>query len=172
MAKEDVKELPQIPAKRRQIEQMLDLHIAMHLARDDITPGERKRLQIEKERRKKLRPDKRVGIILGVEGATPQQIDVILEMLGDLNPTEVHYTRLPKALYRAVLSKASKLKEHTLWNNAQDVARNSDVVIAAPKETREPTGFKQGVWAYIKYAKHRSIPTTVVLPDGTIHNEE
>jgi hypothetical protein len=72
--KEDVGPLPDaVPVKRRHIEQIADLHLAMWLAEDSgITPLQRKKLTTEKERRRTLRPDVILGVVCADEGATPR----------------------------------------------------------------------------------------------------
>ena len=48
----------------------------------------------------------------------------------------------------------------------RDIVRESDVVIATPKETIEQAR-GSGVWATIRYAREAKKPLVIVWPDGT-----
>jgi hypothetical protein len=171
--KEDVPPLPaRVPAKRRQLRELLDVHIALWLAGDDITPSERRRLQVEKQRRKSLVADRPVGLLVGREGVTPDQQETIVGLLAQLEPTEVHHPRLAGSLHSAckrldvpvILHDDVRVDE----GGMREVIRNSSIVIGAPKERSRPAS-SSVVWDMIRYAKHRSLAVKVVLPDGGIH---
>jgi hypothetical protein len=74
LAKEDVPPLGPVPKKRRQLEGALDVHVAMWLDSDGLTPSERRRVQEEKDRRRRARRDG-PAVTLGFsgtrEGMTP-----------------------------------------------------------------------------------------------------
>jgi hypothetical protein len=72
--KEDVGPPPERPPhKRRQLEQVHDQWLAVWLAGETLTPSERRRVQAEKDRRKKSLPRVIVGITATREGMTPPQ---------------------------------------------------------------------------------------------------
>lgn len=165
--KSDVLEggLPPIPRKRRQLEEQatfLDLHIAIWLDRDDITPSERRRLEEEKKRRKALKPDVVVGIIVGMEGVTPGQLAFAHEFLQTAGATAIaHTTPLSKKMARLFPEGVPVSAEADF----RDVVRAATVVVAAPKEPEKPNQV-QGVWEGVRYAKHRRVPVRVVMPSG------
>jgi hypothetical protein len=140
--KTDVPELPaRVPSKRHQIRRLLDLHIALWLASDDITDAERERLQAEKDRRKRERPAVHVGVIVGREGMTPEQRAYVRGYVMTLAPTTV---------------------ETLAGNDHRELIRASTIVIAAPK-SRQRSG---AVWDAVAYARLRKVPVRIVYPDG------
>lgn len=166
--KDDVGPLPDtVPKKRRAIEQLADLHVALWLAGDDITPLERKKLTAEKERRKTLRPPVKVGLLVPQEGLTPLQFKAFQEALPSMGATEVHFPELPSKVYYVVkqVAGAERHKYGVALGYADALAkvvRESTVVLAFPKGAEA----KDAVNANIKYAKHRSIPVRVIGPGG------
>lgn len=177
MSKQDVLELPaEVPRKRRQIEALLDVHIARWLAGEGdngmLTDGERKRLEKEKARRKKLRRDHRVGLIIPQEGMTPVQQAEMTRLMLESGATEIHHGGVPSKVHNLAREIGVVHHRDTAWRfdpeRDKEVIRESDAIIAAPKEGSVQTHATPGVWQMIGYAKHRNIPTTVVLPDGTI----
>lgn len=184
MSKDDVQLPDHVPHKRKQVEQILDVHIAMWLASDDITPSERKRLEAEKARRKALVPDRPVGLLVGREGVTPpQQTEVLLELV-HARPTEIHHPGVAAALHGAC--KRMGVPVHPVrslrgWQLGQPAfaAHGTDeeamrcvvlaathLVIGAPKESQPAA---TPVWSMVRYAKHRGIAVKVILPDGTVY---
>lgn len=144
--KEDAPTPNRIPTKRREMDAALDRWIAEWLARPNLRVGERKRLEEEKERRKQTRKAP-AGVALGIlhdrEGMTPAQ-------------------RKALTAFRAGLHVTSE----TNSGDFQAVVKLADVVFAAPKHAREPVSNENGVWAGIRYARHRKVPVHIVLPDG------
>lgn len=140
--KTDVPELPaRVPSKRHQIRRLLDLHIALWLASDDITDEERERLQAEKDRRKRERPAVHVGVIVSREGMTPEQRAYVRGYVMTLAPTTVE----------------------TAAEGHRELVRAATIVIAAPK-SRQRSG---AVWDAVAYARHRKVPVRIVYPDGS-----
>jgi hypothetical protein len=173
MAKEDVLELPAaVPRKRRQLESLLDVHIAKWLADDELQPGDRKRLEAEKARRKALVREHRVGLVVPQEGMTPIQQEVLTDLLLESGATEVHHGGVPSKLHNVAREIGVVHHRDTAYRfdpeRDREVVRCSDAVIAAPKELTIQTYATPGVWAIIGYAKNRNIPTKVVLPDGSV----
>jgi hypothetical protein len=170
--KEDVPPLPaRVPAKRRQLLQLLDVHIAMWLAGDDLTPAERRRLEAVKEARRQAVPDRPVGLLVGREGVTPAQQDVIVGLLSELEPTEVHHPRVSSSLHQACKRLDVPVVVHDDVRRDEggmrEVIKASAVVIGAPKERTRPVK-KSTVWDMILYANHRRLAVKIVLPDGGI----
>lgn len=176
MSKEDVPPLGPVPHKRRAIENALDVHIAMWLAEKEfrLTPSERKKLEAEKERRKRLDKTVTAGVIVGAEGVTPGQAEGLLEALETIRATEILHAWIPSKLHQAIkrIAPVQVVHDHVehgedawLVRN-QDIIKRSTVVVAAPKEFSEPHQKSSGVWAAIKYAKHRGVPVIIVSPGG------
>lgn len=172
--KDDVGPLPDaVPKKRRQIEQIADLHLAMWLDEGSgITPLERKKLTAEKERRKFLKPDVLLGVICAEEGATPEQLRKLREVLPRIAPTKIHQHPLPGKVNHVVKSLGVPVSVHSMKPGYQmasmgEVVRESTVVVAITKETEKYlSGSGSPVAMSIKLAKHRSTPVRVILPSG------
>jgi hypothetical protein len=168
--KEDVAELPSIPRKRSALKKALDLHLALWLERDDLMPSVRRALQEEKQRRKSGIRELAVGVLVGFEGATPAQLRVLREEVGREGVTRVFAPRpmplgLAPDVFRSVASEA--------WDDRlRGIVRACDSLLAAPRDHREPTKKDSGVWAMVRYARHRKVPVKVVLPDGAIMEGE
>lgn len=189
MSKTDVVDLPdRVPAKRRQVEQLLDAHIAKWLASDMITPSQRRRLEAEKARRKALSPERPVGLLVGREGVTPIQAGVVLEQLAAAQPTEIHHPGVAGSLHKACkrlgveVVAVRDMRSHYLalppfaaHASDEDAMRQvvhacTHLVIGAPKEYQPTKG--SPVWDMVRHARHRRVAVKVILPDGTIYNED
>lgn len=160
-----------VPRKRRQIEAVPALWLAEWLARDDLSPGDRKRVQGEKDRRRNLNPDNRVGILVGVEGMTPEQFATFKDMIGTVGATEIHHPGVASKVHGMCKSLGVPVNVHhqqvsDSFTANRDVVKSSDVVIATPKTTAPNGGGSPTVWDHIKYAKHRSVPVKIIMPDG------
>lgn len=178
MAKEDVGPLPEVvPKKRSQIEALPDLWIAQwlgeSLATSVLTPGERKKLLAEKERRKFLKPDVILGVVCCDENATPEQLRTFREVVARIAPTEVVQHPLPGKVNHVV--KSLGVPVTVVSNGAMnkqfdrdEVVRKSTVLVAIQKETTVQTSSSVSpVPAAIGLAKHRSMPVRIILPNGT-----
>jgi hypothetical protein len=162
--KDDLPPLPdRVPAKRRALHDVPDVHIAMWLA-GELTGSERRRLSDEKARRKAAVPDHPVGLLVGREGITPAQQSTIVELLGSLSATEVHHPGVSSSLHQACRRVGVPV---VVQDGLREVVKASAVVVGAPKERSRPVT-KSTVWDMILYAKHRSLVVKVVLPDGLI----
>lgn len=162
--KEDVGPLPERPpAKRRQLEQTPDLWIAQWLAGDTLTPSERRRLEVEKQRRKDARPERVVGVLVGHEGVTPEQFHSLLAAVLALNPTGIVHPGLQSRLHMQL--RALEVPLTVLAGDFQGVVKAANAVLVAPRE-QAPTD--SAMWEMLRYAKHRSLPARAVLPDGQI----
>jgi hypothetical protein len=148
------------PKKRRQMESpnTLDKWLAVWANDENLTPSERRRAQDERERRKAEAPDPRiVGLLIGEQGVTPQQLDVLRDRCA--RAEEVHATRTVKlGLAPGVFHMEESLR---------DVVAAVNEIVAAPAQTYEPEQKIAGVWPEVRYARHRKIPVLVLYPDGT-----
>lgn len=174
--KDDVGPLPdKVPRNRRQIEAIVDVHLATWLASDTLTPGERKKLVAEKERRKALAPEIVVGVVCGNEGATPAQLKKLREVLQRIKPTQVHQIPLPGKVNYVVKSFHVPQSVHvregmTYQQTLAEVVRESTVLVAIQKETTvqeiKVGDWSRGIASAIGYARHRTTPVRIILPDG------
>lgn len=168
--KDDIPPLPDaVPKKRRHIENILPVHLAMWL--DDssgITPLERKKLRAEHERRKFLKPDVVLGVVVGSEGMTPPQFRTFQRVIVGMGATEVHHARLPAKVYHVTKSLEVPIVLHgdlELYD-PREMVRKCTVIVAAPKEQTVQSYSSGGVWSVVGFAKNRSLPVKVILPDG------
>ena len=156
----------EVPTKRRQVREALDRWLAEWIARDDLLPSTRRLLEREREDRKRRRrqQDINVGLLIGPEGSTPDQTAFIVGYVLSMGPTSIVHAGISNRL-------ASMFPAELPEVGAPDyrtVVRNSTFVVAAPKETAEPSGPKVGVWAGVKYARDRGVPVRIVLPNGKV----
>lgn len=170
--KHDVGPLPaRVPAKKRQVEQLADLHIAQWLDGDGLTPSERRKLEEEKARRRALVPDRVLGVLVGEEGLTPVQFGVLAMAVKRSGATAIMAPRVARLLYSTCgqVAPTQTVFAKTYDEAMKEIVRQSHFVVAGPKERFEPAKKDQGVWAMVRYAKHRSLAVTVVTPDGRVH---
>lgn len=160
--KDDAPVPERLPRKRRELEDALDRWLAVWLAREDLTPSERRRLEEEKARRKALTPDVQVALIVGNEGMTPAQHDRASDLLGAMGATEVFYLQY---VARHVRRLQQVTPMSTGFGDEREMLREATAAIATPKEPEKPN-VVQGVWDAVRFAKHRKIPVRVVMPDG------
>lgn len=169
--KEDTPLPDQVPAKRRQLEAALDRWLPMWLARENLTPSERRRVEAERARRKALQPDRIVGVIVGDEGLTPEQADALVEQVVKLAPTELRLARqhpFGGALPRIAPKVQRRLPNVPCTVDVDDraVIGASQFIVAAPRHAHDPDRGESGVWWAIRHARHRKVPAHIVLPDG------
>lgn len=200
MARDDAPPLGPVPRKRRQLEGALDVHVAMWLASDDLTPSERRRVQEEKDRR---RDERRAGppVVLGFtaarEGMTPAQYRRVEELVAEHAPAGARHgdcvggdaqfheicraAGVPVVLHPPIdptrrarcRGAAEELPPKDFTDRNRDIVRESTRMIAAPKEQSEPQPARgQGTWSTVRYARHRGKPIEIVLPDGRLQEEE
>lgn len=169
--KDDVEIPPAPPRKRRQLEdpgQTLDKWLAVWAADTSLPPSQRARAQAERDRRKALVPDVRVGVLVGDEGMTPAQRQRILELVTGAGTTDLNFDAQRLSHFRRLLLPLDDLNVRAIaMEGDQDVVRNSTTLVAAPKESEKP-GVVEGVWDAVRYAKHRRLPVRVVMPDGSV----
>lgn len=165
-----------VPKKRRQIEQLTDLHIATWLGGDEITPSERRRLQEEKDRRKAEAKRGRllVGLLVADEGLPKPQLDAAIHTLSGSGATAIIHPGVQQRLHSAC--KALGVPVDVRYGDgelgARVVAREADLIIAAPKESQVQPYATPGVWMRIGYARHRGVPVIVIMPNGAQLQEE
>lgn len=164
--KDDLPPLPdKVPAKRRALEGLPDLHIAMWLGGDFITPSQRRRLEEEKRRRKMAT---HAQLVIGVlpspsAGMTPEQRDKLQELLEALRPSEIVHPGVSSRVHTTCREEAPT---GVLRNNPREVVRRADHVLAFPHETTVMPYATPGVWSMVGLARHRGTPTRVFLPTG------
>lgn len=160
MAKDDVIELPaQVPRKRRALEAVPDMWLAVWANDDTLSPGDLKRAVGERQRRKRLRPDRVAGLVVEPEGVTPEQLAGIRAILERTQPTAIVQTYVPTKVHTVSKSVAVPI---TVLPDRREVVKQADVVIACPR-TANP--ISEGVWELIRYARHRSTEVSIITPD-------
>lgn len=160
MAKEDVADLPAVPPrKRRALQGVPDLWLALWASDEGLSRGDRSRAQSERERRRRLKPEKIVGLVIEQEGVTPQQLEGIKVSLMKSGASGLTYPRVPAPVHSACRALNLPI---TVAENRREVIRASHLVIAAPR-TVNP--IDTGVWELIRYARHRSTPSIIIAPD-------
>lgn len=165
MSKDDIEIPPAPPRKRRQLEDpnTLDKWLAIWATDDELPPSQRKRAQEERDRRKRLVPDVKVGILVGEEGMTPAQAAIVAEAVAPA--TELHAHGMYAAHLRKPLSGVTTpCVQH---GDYREVIRYSTSLVATPKEPEKPD-VVEGVWQAVRYAKHRKVAVKVVMPNGRV----
>ncbi len=169
MAKDDVADIPSsVPHKRGALEAVPDVWLAVWANDDKLPPSQRKRAQEERDRRKALVPDTKVGLLVGQEGVTPEQLDKLKELLASSGATEVHHPGVASKVHTACRALGVPVTPHrdVRISDAERmklVVKASDRIIAVP-----PAGTRHGITDGIRYAKHRSLPVVVIGLDGSI----
>jgi len=190
MSKEDLGDAPeQVPKKRRALEQAPDLWVAQWLARDSLTPSERRRVQEVKDSRKRPAVRVIVGFTGTRSGMTPQQKSLVREALrgadeahhGDCIGADEQFHELARregvdvvihppsdAKQRAWCQGAIRVEQAKPYlDRNKDIVQASTVLVGTPKELYEPQpGRGQGTWSTIRYARNRSVRRRVFMPDG------
>lgn len=165
-----------VPRKRAELHRALDRWLAVWLARDDLTAAERRLVEAEKARRKEARPERVVGVVTAPEGLTPPQFIALCQLVREVGATEVLHTRVPRKTHGALMAVCRELGATArLVDDVRDpelaaraVIYDSTVVVAAPREATVQAYATPGVWKMIGLARHRGLPTTVVLPNGEV----
>lgn len=168
MGKDDVVDLPVgPPRKRRALERAPDIWLARWLADESLVPADRRRVEQEKARRKTVTPDRVVGVVVGAEGVTPEQATAIQRALSASGATEIHHPWLPGRVHGMCRALGVPVR---IADTPREAVRTADLVIAAPKESREPTTASVSVvWELIRYARHRRTTVKIAMPDGTLN---
>jgi hypothetical protein len=169
IAKEDIPPLPAHPPKKRKaMEQVLDIHLAIWANGTGLTPSEYRRVNEERERRKQFRVvNERIGVVLGREGTTPEQQEKLRELLSGRRIASVLHPWVPGPVHHicAQGSKGAtvivvgdpKTDVRDAWKT---VVKNATLVIAFPR------GEDGELWDTIRYTRHRNIPIIVIMPSG------
>lgn len=154
------------PRKRRALEDAPALWLAVWLD-SELSPSDRRRLEEEKARRKALTREHRVGLVVAQEGLTPVQLAAVIAALD--GASEVHHGGVPSKLHNAA-REYGVVHHRDAWPFSDErikaVIRDSDAIIAAPKEQTIMPYATPGVWRWIGYARNRSLPVRVILPTG------
>lgn len=159
--KEDAPAPAHPPTKRRALERAPDLWLAVWASDESLPEADRKRVQAIRDARKVATPDRILGLILDKEGATPQQLLTIKEILPARRPTAIHHVWCAARIHSACEALKVPVTVHAR-NGFRDVVLATSILVALPRgqETDSP------VWDAIKYANHRKSEVTVVLPSG------
>lgn len=153
-----------VPRKRRQIEGLLDRHIAIWLAGNDITPSDRRKLEEEKARRRATVPDRPIGVIVGESGATPEQLAALPTVLA--GATVIHHPGVASKIHNVCREVAPV--EVVRQGPSMVIRRSTELVYIV--SLGERTNVKS--WQYVRAAKHRSLPVKCIAPDGAIDQGE
>lgn len=168
--KEDLGPRPAKPPKsKRALAQLPDVWIAEWLASEDISPGDRKKLQAIKDERKAHHPDVKLAFIPSQAGMTPEQFRAFQRIVPNMGATEVHlHGRIEGKPYQVFKKLGVPIEFHTSVgiDGAKEMLRQSTVVIAVPKETTVKAYATLGTWELIGYARNRSMPVKIIMPDG------
>lgn len=199
--KDDVEIPAAPPAKRRVLEdpaRTLDQWLAVWAADESLPPSARRRAQEERGRRKDLRragPPVIIGFTGSRAGMTPEQRVAVVDVLAGPGVVAAHHGMCVGAdetfngfchdLGIPVTGHPSTLKRFTAdcpvdelrpelppLERNQNIVKAGTVLLAAPKESREPPPARgQGTWSTVRYARKRGARRIVVMPDGTIREE-
>lgn len=160
------------PRKRRQLERVPDVWLAIWLDSEHLSASDRRRVETEKADRAARRKltEFRVGLIVTQYGLPREQIAGAIEALEKSGATEVHHGGVPPKLHNAAREIGVTHHKEPGWRYAEErdkaVICAVDAIIACPKETTVQTYATPGVWTAIGYARHRGLPVTVIAPDG------
>lgn len=160
--KDDAPVPDRVPTKRRQLHDALDRWLAVWATREDLTKRERALVEDERSRRKSLKPSLVVGLLVPGEGVTPPQLESLRDRLAESGATEVQHVSVPSRVHTACRDLGVPVH---VRDTDRDVVRDSDVVIATPKERAEAAS---PLWDTVRYARHRKLPVKLVMPDGSL----
>jgi hypothetical protein len=168
IAKEDVPPLPlRPPKKRRQMESALDIHLAMWASSDNLTPSDKRRVEEERERRKRAkRTTERIGIILAKEGMTPEQYAKLADTLNGerSSMSAIWHVWSRGPLYK--LCRTYGVDLEVLREGSEEWRAERTVIHNATKVIVIVNGESGPVWEMVRYAKHRNTPVRVIMPNG------
>ena len=155
--KEDIGPAPElVPRKRRALEAVPDLWLAQWSGRT-LAPSVLRRVSEERARRKALVPDRAVGVLLGREGITPAQRQMIPELM-PADTTEIH------ANHSVPLATPGRMI--TFHADPRDVVKLSKFVVVATRSFKDDNA--DPMWEWVRYARHRKVAVKVVRPDGSV----
>lgn len=158
MSKDDLGQRPNfVPVKRRQLEQSPDVWLAEWANDESLPPSQRNKAQGERDRRKAATADVKVGIVATRSGLTSEQLLTLPTTLKKLGATEVIHSGLPSRAHMACRAIVGD-NVTVLREDPQEVIKAATTVVAFAKGAAP--------WGAVKYAKHRSLPVLVILPDG------
>lgn len=166
--KEDAPTPTHPPKKRHQLERVPDLWLAVWANDSELPESERQRAQDERDRRRTLSPsDYVLGLLVDREDCTPVQLTALREVMAGAKlagAKELHHPWTTRRIAGVCRHSGLPITTH---QNLRDVVLASERIIVAP---RGPDDFKKRTpaWESVQYAKHRKLPVTVVMPDGTV----
>lgn len=167
MAKEDVPPLPlRPPKKRRQMEDALDVHLAMWAHSETLIPSDKRRVEEERARRKRIQKrTERVGLVYSAAGITPEQHAKLAELLTARKDrlTEIWHPWVRSTVHSLCKSfgvPVESIKDRNMEHAWKTVIRNATLVFVLPR------GESSEEWEMVRYAKHRNTPVEVIMPNG------
>lgn len=160
------------PAKRRTLhDRNATPNVWLHQWAGDelLPPSARVKATDELERRKTEDRLNKVeaGILIGTEGATPQQVATFSEWWVEAKVTRFHAPGpFSGRDLRAVIGDVGTARYlcPTRREELRAVVLAADTLVALPPRVT-PVG---DVWDAVRYAKHRKVAVTVILPDGKV----
>lgn len=159
--KEDLGPRPAtVPVKRRQLEAAPAVWLAEWATDEALPPSQRRRAQAERDRRKEAVVDVRVGVIVGNEGVTREQQEAVVERVRQFGATMILHPGTSSKFHQALKAVAPTKPVFEPLARYQHIIKESDAVVVAPPGPRGP------VFEQAKYARHRSLPVAVIMPDG------
>jgi hypothetical protein len=171
MAKDDIPPLPDrgLLSKRNQLEQALDVHLAMWSVADGLTPSEYRRVAEERERRKLLQKKwVNVGLLLAPEGVTPLQLKTLSDVLTShkhWSMGQIRHSYASQSVYR--LCKSFDVNVQTLIVDGsieltwKAVVRESNQVYALPRSDTD-----HRMTDIVRWTRSRNVPVEEILPSG------
>lgn len=186
--KQDVPPTPDaIPRKRSQLRKVPDLWLAEWLARDNLAASDRRRLEETRGQRRRPVSARVVGFVGTEAGMSKPQRQAVRRALAGATAAHhagttaadaqfhrlCHTLGVPVVLHPPQGRGAVRTDMHDVTHAEaaspsydRDIVRASDVVVAAPKEGREPPLAIPGTWTVVRYARERRTPVRVFMPDG------
>lgn len=169
--KTDIEDAPvEVPRKKRAMERAPDKWIAQWLERDDIPQFVRKGLEEVKADRRRRNPDVTIGLLVSDAGVTPEQRERLAAVLSAANATAIYHPGVASNVHQLCKRNAAVFHYDESGGpfGLKEIVRLSDRVVACPHEPTAQEYNKPGVWSAIGLGVHRSLPVTVILPNGEV----
>lgn len=149
------------PRKRRQLEAADGKHLAIWANDPNLIASARKRAQNERDRRKRLGPERVVAVLEDDGGSTPSQVEAVVFVLSGWQPTEILKPFTSKSLHRAM----SFVGPVTLIDPTE--ASRAERLIGLPNRIVIPENKDKGLWKHLRQARDRGVDVMVIWPDGS-----
>jgi hypothetical protein len=162
-----------VPRKRRQLEAADAADLATWAADPELPEPDRRRAQAERDRRKQLRRRTgagMVGVIVGVPGASPPQIEALLDELDRIKPVQIVHPYASSKLHQACKAGGAVVivERGPITPELQiRCADEADVVVGLSPNPVMPEQKDGDVWKALRRAKDRGADVVVLWPDGS-----